>query len=352
MSTVQNVKVGPEEAEAMAESIESLLTVEMRPMGHPAFGRLKKIWRAAVDLQKGYPTMLAAQRIVGSVKSNDVVIITTGLVIDDFLPNGENDGPLGAASIAYALRFGLGAIPVILCEEPVVSACKSAVNAIGLRVRTPEVARRIPWAAVVEGFPTEQNRAESKAMEIIDAYQPKAMFAIERISVNKKGIQHTATGKALTGPQAKMQFLWGKARERGILTIGIGDNGNEVGLGILVDAIHKYNKYGATCVCGCEGGIAATEEADVAVVTSVSNWGAYGIAACLGITLRNPNLIHTGETEERMIEECVRAGALDGRTGLHVLAVDGIPAKIHSHIVDVLGAIVRTGLSQYVDRRY
>jgi hypothetical protein len=53
-----------------------------------------------------------------------------------------------------------------------------------------------------------------------------------------------------------------------------------------------------------------------------------------------------------MIEECERAGALDRRTGLHVLAVDGIPAKIHAHIVDVLGNIVRTGLSQYVDRRY
>ena len=182
MSTVPKAVLLPEELEAMAESIESLLTVEMRPMGHPAFGRLKKIWKAAVALQKGYPTMLSAKRIIETVRTNDVVIITTGLVVDDYLPNGENDGPLGAASIAYALSFGLGAIPVILCEEPVVPACKAAINAIGLRVRNPEVARKIPWAAVVEGFPTQQNKAESRAIEILDMYQPKAMFAMNGLA--------------------------------------------------------------------------------------------------------------------------------------------------------------------------
>jgi len=342
----------PEKFEVVAESIESLLTTEMRPTGHWAAGTIKKIWRAAVEKQGGYPTLIAAKRIIENVKRGDVVIIMTGVIVGDHLPKGESDGPLGAASLAYALNVGLGAIPVVLCEEPVVPACTECLNTIGLGVRPLEVAQRTAWAAVVESYPTNDTNADSRARDIMTSYQPKAMISVERLGANKKGIQHTATGKAVTGPQAKMQSLWKGAREKGILTIGVGDNGNEVGLGMLMDAICTYNKFGAKCVCGCEGGIAAAEEADVAVVANVSNWGAYGIVACLAGALRNLDLIHTGETEERMIESCVRAGALDGRTGSHLLLVDGIPAKIHGHFVDILSCILRISLSTIGERRY
>lgn len=342
----------PDNFEIIAESIESLLTTEMRPTGHWAAGVIKKIWRSAVEKQKGYPTMIAAKQIIENVKQGDVVIIMTGVVVGDNLPKGESDGPLGAASIAYALKVGLGATPVVICEEPVVPACTACLNTIGLGVKPLELAKKMPWAAVVESYPTNNSEGDSRAREILTSYQPKAIIAVERLGVNKKGIAHTATGKAVTDGQAKTQSLWKGAREKRILTIGVGDNGNEVGMGTLLDAICTYNKFGAKCVCGCEGGIAAAEEADVAVVANVSNWGAYGIVASMAGALRNFDLIHSGEVEERMIESCVRAGALDGRTGSHFLQVDGIPAKIHGHFVDILSCILRTGLSTIGERRY
>ena len=342
----------PENIEVIAESIESLITVEIRTRGHHGVGVIKKLWKDAVAFQGGYPVLLAARKLLQVVKRGDIAVIITGLIIEDHLPKGENDGPLGAASLAYALSMGIGAIPVLLCEESVVPACTASLNAIGLRVRPLEVARNIPWAAVVEGFPVEKSEADNRANEILNSYRPKAMIAIERISVNKNGIQHTASGKELKGPQAKMQSLWSGAREKGITTIGIGDNGNEVGLGKLGDSIRLHKTYGAECICGCGGGIAAAEEADIAIIASVSNWGAYGVSACIAAALQNPTLIHTGEIEERMIDECVRAGALDGRTAMHVLAVDGMPAKTHGCVVDILNNIVKTGLTEYVDRRF
>jgi hypothetical protein len=342
----------PENLYTMAESIESLVTVEIRTKGHHGVGVIKKLWNDAVKEQGNLPTLLAVQELINNVKEGDVVVLLTGLIVEDYLPNGENDGPPGAASLAYALSQGLGAIPVVICEEPVTSACRASLNAVGLRVRPLEVAKRMPWTAVVESFPVDSNESEKRTNEVLDLYNPKAMIAIERISVNEKGIQHTASGKELKGPQAKTQKLWAQAREHGILTVGIGDNGNEVGLGKLRDSIRKNKKFGAECICGCGGGIAAAEDADVAVIAAVSNWGAYGVAACMAAALQIPYLIHNGEIEERMIRECVGAGAFDGRTALPVMAVDGMPSKIHSHIVDILRAIVEVGLKEYVDRRF
>jgi thiamine pyrophosphate-dependent acetolactate synthase large subunit-like protein len=69
--------------------------------------------------------------------------------------------------------------------------------------------------------------------------------------------------------------------KEGVLTVGIGDGGNEIGMGNIYDTVRKVVPYGDQCKCPAKCGIADSTLVDVTVVATVSNWGAYGIEACL-----------------------------------------------------------------------
>ena len=51
--------------------------------------------------------------------------------------------------------------------------------------------------------------------------------------------------------------------------------------------------------------------------------------------------MHDSQTEKYMIEECVRAGALDPFSGMHRPYVDGEPLQTNMHIIDLLHGIIR-----------
>ena len=81
----------PENIEVIAESIESLITVEIRTRGHHGVGVIKKLWKDAVAFQGGYPVLLAARKLLQVVKRGDIAVIITGLIIEDHLPKGDAD---------------------------------------------------------------------------------------------------------------------------------------------------------------------------------------------------------------------------------------------------------------------
>ena len=120
------------------------------------------------------------------MSEGDIVLITTGAYVPDFLPKGETDGPTGAASLAFALKVGLGATPVILsgetCAEPIVASCE----AIGLGVRSIEIARKIPYSAAVESFPIDDTAAD-RADEILATLDPKAIISVEALGREQRG---------------------------------------------------------------------------------------------------------------------------------------------------------------------
>ena len=83
---------------------------------------------------------------------------------------------------------------------------------------------------------------------------------------------------------------------------------------------------------------------DALVAANTSNWGAYGIIAALSAATERPELLHTPQIEARMLSACVAAHGVDGSTGRHILAVDGMPEEMQLAIVTMLGVIVRNGL--------
>ncbi len=149
------------------------------------------------------------------------------------------------------------------------------------------------------------------------------------------------SGEKMNDQVAKCPTLFHRAARSGVLTIGIGDGGNEIGWGIVADVIRDRMPYGRNCACGCGGGFGDVTPADVCVVASVSNWGAYGVAGCLAALLGRPELLHDLPTEARMIRACVDSGGVDGVSGRPELRVDGLPEDIQRAILIILHEIVQ-----------
>jgi hypothetical protein len=136
-----------------------------------------------------------------------------------------------------------------------------------------------------------------------------------------------------------------QARRQSALSIGIGDNGNEIGFGLIEKAVREVKPYGDKCQCSCGMGIASAIETDVLVSANISNWGAYGVEAMLAALLGVPALLHSAETETAMLEAAVDAGALDGSTGGKRMAVDGCGLDVQQAELTMLRAILENGLA-------
>ncbi|KPV63988.1 MAG: hypothetical protein AOA65_1114 [Candidatus Bathyarchaeota archaeon BA1] len=318
-----------EKLEHVAEGADRLVTLDLR-----ARGVIYKLYEAARELTGTPLTLTAAQKIMEVVKSGDTVLITTGFRV---LPQRvqETDGPLGAASLARALHVTFNARPILLIEEQSKDILTAALNGIGMSTTGAE------RSVSVLGFPSELKEAILEAKRVLDEYEPPLVLAIEKAGRNSKGEYHTMRGLNISPFHAKVEPLFEEACRRGVLTIGIGDGGNEVGMGNIKEAVEAHVPYGRLCQCPCKGGIAADSAVDVLVASAISNWGAYGIEACLSYLTEKPEVLHTLQQEESMLKAAVEAGALDGVTGRAEPSVDSAPLHLHSSLISMLQALTR-----------
>jgi len=80
-------------------------------------------------------------------------------------------------------------------------------------------------------FPLGDAAGKKAAAALIKKYKPAAMVFIEKVGPNTKGIYHSIMGTPRTPDKiASAYHLADQAKAAGILTIGIGDGGNEIGL--------------------------------------------------------------------------------------------------------------------------
>ncbi|MEX2187029.1 MAG: glutamate cyclase domain-containing protein [Pirellulales bacterium] len=127
-------------------------------------------------------------------------------------------------------------------------------------------------------------------------------------------------------------------RNLAIATIGIGDGGNEIGMGrfpwsLLREAI----RVGPAAHTACR---IAT---DYTIVAGVSNWGAYALA--LGVAAvrgrRNLAAAWTTEDQARLIACTVAAGGVDGVSKRREASVDGIALDDYLAVLDELRQSLR-----------
>ena len=261
------------------------------------------------------------------------------------LPAGEVDGLLGAASLARALDHAFGVKSVIVAEERI----RASHKRLALRCRDQH-GRRDPDQRQashrhLRAGANSRRWQQGQVQGLLDKYGPKAMVAIERLGPNRKKLIHGATGLSYDPVHAKTQHLFEMAHDRKIKTIGIGDMGNEIGFGLILEDVLKIAPFGAKCQCPCGMGMATTVATDVLISAAISNWGAYGISAALAALLKRPDILQDPLTQARMLEACVMAGAVDGLHASQILSDDGVPEPSHQSLVQLLHAIVEVGLT-------
>jgi len=326
-----------EQFEVIGDSIDRLLTVDIAGRGV-----IGKLYEAARAKHKAPLCLLAAKKLTEVVKPNDVVFIATGMIIHPFQDIGETDGPIGGAGLARALRIALGAKTVFVTDGVLLEMISKTARGGDSTIVSPERLREMQISvSSVVGFPTEEEEAGREAKRLIKEFRPKAIVAIERRGVSKNGVYHAWNGNDMAPYEGRVGRLFEECRKTGILTIGIGDGGNEIGMGNIYDTVRKVVPHGDSCNCPTNCGIADSTIVDVSVVVSVSDWGAYGIEACLAAMKGKPDALHSGEDELRMIRECVDAGGIDGPAKVPRPFIDALPAKTHAMIVEMLGEIIR-----------
>jgi hypothetical protein len=335
--------------EIVAEYVDRLCTIGMRPQGMSR-GTLLPLYDAA-RTEAGEPLAMKAARLLNErVKPGDTVFNPTGAGVPPWMPYGETDGPLGAVALGRAITLGLRATPIFLGEARNMPPLEATIRAAGLLISPREwiTARPGTGVTMTVSFPTDDAEAQQVSRSLIEHWQPSAIIAIEKLGPNAKGEIHSVRGTNWTAEHSKVQHLFSEAAARGIATVGIGDGGNEIGFGRIYEQVRQIDPFARECQCPCGDGMATVVATDVLVVAAISNWGAYGIAACLAFLRGSADVLHDEETETRMLVACAEAGGMDGMTSLTIPMVDGTTERAQRAVIGLLREIVGNNLREFV----
>lgn len=322
----------------MEERIDRLVNLDIGGRGS------EHLYSAARELA-GEPLAMAAARLFTGLSPGEIVLFATGFPARSAVSPriGENDGPAGTAVLARALQRAFGVIPVVVTEDLLHPAVGAILQAGGFNILTLEEARRVPEfpsntaAAVLLPFPTEDGEAVAAANALLNELQPKVVVAVERPGRNRAGVCHDMRGQPLSGEGvARADLLFERALDRRIPVVAFGDGGNEIGMGLVLDAVREFVPFGRVCRCSCGAGIAARTRADALVTAAVSNWGCYAVAACLALLLKDPRLLHSPEAERQLLMAGVSAGLINSVEGTVDPGVDGLPLETNVALVQLL----------------
>lgn len=318
---------------SVGENLDQLMIMDMRGDG---LGRA--LYQAARRLSHKPLSLAAAASLLASVVDSDPVLFLTGFRVPPWgVP--ETDGLIGSAVLASALERARGIRPVFVCETEVTGALSAALRGSGMGV-SDDLATALPHVARVISYPAREAEARQVAGRMADQIAATACVAIERPGRNAAGQYHFALGRNVSDWIAPIDFLYERAAARGALTVAVGDFGNELGMGAIADTVRRETPAGSDCGCGCGEGTACLIGADVTVACSVSDWGAYAIAACLSHLGRDPAVLIDSGRYRRVLEAAVASGAIDGTSTYAIPHVDGIDDGYNVRLLEVMRSVV------------
>lgn len=344
--------------EILGEYIDRLITSKMTENPGKATtarprGSFLKTYEFAREKQGAPLTFLAAKSIIDSVEKGDFVFVVTGAGAPPYMWVSETDGPPGAATIARALDVGFKAKPVMITSKEKMEALIACCNAAELAIQPEEWVRKRQYgAAIAEPLSLDDKEAEAESAKLVEKYHPAAMIFTEMTGINAKGVMHSMSATDRTPYVAKAHHLVNIAKERGIPTIGIGDGGNEIGFGMVRDRLKTLGGLYSDCSpCSCKDGVATVISTDVLISAAVSNWGVYGVEACLASMLGNMDVIHNETVERRVLEAGVDKG-LASAFGRQKLDVDGTTLAANQALITILREMCKNFLHSYEKRAF
>ena len=227
------------------------------------------------------------------------VIIGTGFPVSGTF---ETDGPVGAIALYQALAT-LGARPYIACGAPLAHALATDYRVLQLTARNQQ-------AACLE------------ATTQLLALQPKAIIAIECPGIAADNRYYNMRGEDIT---ADCFYFDPFINQANCPTIAIGDGGNEIGMGNIAKTLAGLD-ITASITCCRE-----------LLVADVSNWGAYGLIAFLGLWSQQDLLASI--SPEALFNYLSARGSVDGVTRENTLTEDGLPSFEGVRIIEELRAL-------------
>lgn len=239
----------------------------------------------------------AAQKLLSLERGN--VLLTTGFYVSGA---AETDGPPGTLCLAMALSK-LGFAPVIVTDR----ICEGLFESEYLLVEYVDI-----------------NSDTAAYQQLLDRYKPVCLISIERCGHNMQNDYANMHGKSIAAQTAKIDTMFELAKKRNILTIGIGDGGNEIGMGNLKDIISQKMDLNPCIV-----------PVDELIVATTSNWGAYALAAYLGLLMQE-HIFPSYQELAKYLKKIVALGCVDGVTKQPQPSVDGFPLKIEKEIITAL----------------
>lgn len=245
------------------------------------------------------------------IDSPGKALITTGFhILSAGAP--ETDGPPGAVAIGLALEK--------LGFELAYVTDKFSIGA--LRAVAPKSHR------IIE-FPMTTHRESAEfAFQVVKNETPTILISTERCGLSSDGTYRNMRGMDISAFNAKIDHLF----DLHPVSVGIGDGGNEIGMGNLYKVIPNYEKLPKSpCVTTVKK----------LVIASVSNWGSYGLVAGLSL-LAKRNLLPTVKDEMAWVERAVKAGAVDGISGESKPWVDNFPPEKNAICLRELHALLKS----------
>jgi len=224
------------------------------------------------------------------LKTKGKIFITSGFYILNS-KSPETDGPPGVIALANTLKT--------LGNEVFIVTDKFSL----------EIFQGMYEKDKVLEFPI-LNHIDSSAYsnDLIKKYDPKLIISIERAGLSDDGKYRNFRGIDFSDYNAKIDYLFEQLPN----SIGVGDGGNEIGMGNYKNEILELGIYPNPSI------ITTTEN----IIASTSNWGAYGLIAGLSIR-KGQNYLPSVEEGKRMIEKSVSLGAVEGMSGESKPWVDG-----------------------------
>jgi hypothetical protein len=219
------------------------------------------------------------------------ILIVTGFYILR-ASEPETDGPPGAVAIGEALK-ALGSTVAYVTDAP----CMTSMRAIA------------GDDEVIEFPITTHNESLKFAHDLLAEHAPSALISIERAGLVGDGTYRNWKGLDFSEHNAKIDHMF----EQHPYSVGIGDGGNEIGMGNMRHVIPDIeNLPDDPC----------TTTTTELIIASVSNWGGYGLVAALSVK-SDKNLLPSVEQGDKWVRDIVAVGAVEGMSGESKDWVDG-----------------------------
>lgn len=291
------------------EALEHAVTPNLRPGTDFCFTRqLNQVFRT----REQTPLALRAAKTILEAAPAKLLFVTG--FVEEALPKGETDGPVGAAVLAATVFRATNARPQFLTEPGVESVVQSCLQA--LQRDTENLSPSFETLA----HPSEDTR------RILSTLESGCLIAVEKAGQQPDGTYLSAGGSDLSQHLLPVHALFDSAAQNSVTSVSCVDAPNEVGMHGLAETITPIVP---------EFMRVAQTPCDHVVVGTTANWAAYAIAGAIAGLLKQPAAFPTPNEVRNAMTSALDNGAQDPAWGMGVQGsvVDGISLEVDLGVV-------------------